>query len=91
MASLIRRFVATAITASVTGVTLPSLARIDQSKDTIKIRRSREASEDLKVQDGLLFNAVRYGDLVEVTVEDINGARPSSVSRRNRRASLSGE
>jgi hypothetical protein len=26
------------------------------------------------VQDGLLFNAVRYGDQVEVTVEDINGA-----------------
>jgi len=51
------------------------IASVDEGKGTIKIRRSREATDDLKVQDGLLFNAVRYGDLVEVTVEDINGAK----------------
>ena len=32
-------------------------------------------SEEFKVQDGLLFDSVRYGDRVEVTVENIAGAR----------------
>jgi len=27
------------------------------------------------VQDGLLFNAVRFGDPVEITVQDIAGAK----------------
>jgi hypothetical protein len=27
------------------------------------------------VRDGLIFNAVRYGDQVEVTVENIDGAK----------------
>jgi Cu/Ag efflux protein CusF len=31
------------------------------------------ATATLKVQDGLLFNAVKPGDQVEVTVEQING------------------
>lgn len=34
-----------------------------------------DGTADLKVHDGLLFNAVRYGDQVEVTVENIDGAR----------------
>jgi hypothetical protein len=51
------------------------VASIDERNDTIKIRRSPETTEELKVQDGLLFNAVRYGDPVEVTVENINGAK----------------
>jgi hypothetical protein len=51
------------------------VASIDERNDTIKIRRSAGTSEELKVQDGLLFNAVRYGDPVEVTVENINGAK----------------
>ena len=51
------------------------VASIDERNDTIKIRRSPETTVELKVQDGLLFNAVRYGDLVEVTVENINGAK----------------
>jgi len=51
------------------------VASVDESKDMIEIQRSRDATEDLRVQDGLLFNAVRYGDLVEVTVEDINGTK----------------
>jgi hypothetical protein len=51
------------------------VASIDERNDTIKIRRSAGTTEELKVQDGLLFNAVRYGDPVEVTVENINGAK----------------
>lgn len=51
------------------------VASVDESKDTIKIQRSPETAEELKVQDGLLFSAVRYGDPVQVTVENINGAR----------------
>ena len=39
------------------------------------MRLSADATADLKVRDGLLFNAIRYGDEVEVTVEDINGAK----------------
>jgi len=51
------------------------VASVDESTDTIKIQRSSEIVEELKVQDGLLFSAVRYGDPVQVTVENINGAR----------------
>ena len=51
------------------------VASVDESNDTIKIQRSPQTAEELKVQDGLLFSAVRYGDPVEVTVENINGAR----------------
>jgi hypothetical protein len=50
------------------------VASVDESNDTVRIRQSQETTA-LKVQDGLLFNAVRYGDHVEVTVEDINGAK----------------
>ena len=51
------------------------VASVDESKDTIKIQRSPQTTEELKVQDGLLFSAVRYGNPVQVTVENINGAR----------------
>ncbi|HVX76307.1 MAG TPA: hypothetical protein VHB49_09275 [Bradyrhizobium sp.] len=51
------------------------VASVNESNDTIKIRRSPEATEELKLQDGLLLDAVRYGDHVEVIVEDINGAQ----------------
>ncbi|HMF47195.1 MAG TPA: hypothetical protein VK603_01035 [Candidatus Saccharimonadales bacterium] len=33
------------------------------------------AVANFKVQDGLIFNAVRYGDQVEITVENIEGAK----------------
>lgn len=48
---------------------------VDEGSDTIKIRLSSDAVEQLRVQDGLLFNAVRYGDRVEVTVQTIAGAK----------------
>ena len=51
------------------------VAAVDERDDLITVRLSPNATADLKVRDGLLFNAVRYGDQVEVTVEDINGAK----------------
>jgi hypothetical protein len=51
------------------------VAAVDERNDRITVRLPSDATADLKVRDGLLFNAVRYGDQVEVTVEDINGAK----------------
>jgi hypothetical protein len=51
------------------------VAGVDERSGTIKIQRSQQTAEELKVQDGLLFSAVRYGDEVEVTVQNINGAK----------------
>ncbi|WP_407181147.1 hypothetical protein [Bradyrhizobium sp. STM 3562] len=48
---------------------------IDEANDTIKIRLSPETSQMLKVQDGLIFNAVRFGDQVKVLVQDIDGEK----------------
>jgi hypothetical protein len=48
---------------------------VDERGDTIRIRTSPEAVEPLKVMDGLLFDAVRYGDRVEVSVQEIAGAK----------------
>jgi Cu/Ag efflux protein CusF len=69
-------------TVGVAGLPRPSteafrgvVASVDERNDTIRIRRSPETTEEFRVQDGLLFNAVRYGDLVEVSVENINGAK----------------
>jgi hypothetical protein len=51
------------------------VASVDERSNTITIRRSSETTEEFKVQDGLLFDSVRYGDRVEVTVENIAGAK----------------
>lgn len=51
------------------------VASVDERNDTIKIRQAAETTEEFKVQDGLLFSAVRYGDQVDVTVENIGGAK----------------
>jgi hypothetical protein len=48
---------------------------IDERNDLITLRLASDASADFRVQDGLLFNAVRYGDQVEITVENIGGAK----------------
>jgi Cu/Ag efflux protein CusF len=50
------------------------VAAVDQQNDSITLRLSSDAMVSLKVRDGLLFNAVRYGDQVEVAVENIDGA-----------------
>lgn len=51
------------------------VASVDERNDTIKIQRSPETAEELKVRDGLLFDIVRYGDQVEVTVETVDGEK----------------
>jgi hypothetical protein len=51
------------------------VAAVDERNDMITVRLPSDAIADLKVSDGLLFNAVRYGDQVEVTVENIDGAK----------------
>ncbi|KWV46911.1 hypothetical protein AS156_21060 [Bradyrhizobium macuxiense] len=48
---------------------------VDEGNDTIRIRLSADKTEPFKVQDGLLFNAVRFGDPVAITVQNISGAR----------------
>src|SRR5450631_4597555 len=60
-----------------------SVSKIDEPNGTITIQQtpdgtvgtSNAASSDFKVQDGLLFNALRAGDKVTFTVDDINGAK----------------
>ncbi len=49
--------------------------RVDQGNDTLTLRLASDAKEQFKVQDGLIFNAVRFGDAVEVTVQKIAGAK----------------
>jgi Cu/Ag efflux protein CusF len=51
------------------------VAAVDERNDRITVQLAPDARADLKVRDGLLFNAVRYGDRVEITVEDVDGAK----------------
>ena len=55
------------------------VASVDERNDSISVRLQSpskgETTEDFKVQDGLIFNAVRFGDSVAFTVETINGAK----------------
>jgi hypothetical protein len=51
------------------------VASVDERNDRISVRLAPDTTAELKVRDGLLFNAVRYGDQVEVTVENIDGAK----------------
>ena len=48
---------------------------VDQGNGTIGIRLSPDRNEFFKVQDGLIFDAVRFGDLVEISVQTFSGAR----------------
>ncbi len=52
-----------------------TVAAIDERNDSVTLRLASDVSTRLKVRDGLLFNAVRYGDQVEVTVETVDGVR----------------
>ena len=47
----------------------------DERGDRITVRLASQHDSDFKVQDGLIFNSVRNGDRVEITVEDIGGAK----------------
>ncbi|MCC8977491.1 hypothetical protein H8A92_01335 [Bradyrhizobium sp. 10BB] len=48
---------------------------VDERNDTLMIRLSAGRIEPFKVQDGLIFNAVRFGDPVEISVQNISGFR----------------
>lgn len=50
------------------------VAAVDERNDSITLRLRSDAVTKLKVRDGPLFNAVQ----VEVTVENIDGARRSA-------------
>ena len=52
-----------------------TIESVDEGNDTIKMRLSSGASQPLKVEDGLIFNAVRFGDQVEVSVQEIAGVK----------------
>jgi protein-tyrosine-phosphatase len=47
----------------------------DERNERITLRLAKDASGDFKVQDGLVFDMVRDGDRVEITVENIEGAK----------------
>jgi Cu/Ag efflux protein CusF len=55
---------------------------VDQGNDTIKIRLSPDKIEQFRVQDGLVFDSIRFGDEVEITVENITGAKTIVELRR---------
>lgn len=48
---------------------------IDERNDRLTVRLASNTPGDFKVQDGLVFDAVHTGDAVELTVENIAGAR----------------
>jgi Cu/Ag efflux protein CusF len=64
-------FAAKPATQSVRGM----VTSVDQGNDTISIRRASDNTEQFRVQDGLLFDSVRYGDQVEITIQNIAGAK----------------
>jgi hypothetical protein len=59
------------------------VASVNQRNDTLTIQLpSAGTSSDFKVQDGLIFDSVRYGDPVEITVEVIGGARTVTTLKK---------
>ena len=66
---------------SVTG----TISKVDEANGKIAIQQTQSgtvganpgsaAAEEFKVQDGLIFNAVKPGDKVVVTVTEIGGAK----------------
>jgi Cu/Ag efflux protein CusF len=60
------------------------VTKVDEVQGTIRIQYGQsgtvgstasDASEDFKVKDGLLFNALQPGDKVQFSVEQTNGAK----------------
>ena len=52
------------------------VANANERNDTLTIQLPSDGTTgDFKVQDGLIFNSVQYGDPVEITVETIDGTR----------------
>ena len=85
LATIVTFTLAGASTTSAQQVRSGVIAKIDESAGKITVRQidaettvggtSAGRTADFKLQDGLLFNALRYGDKVVFTVEDINGAK----------------
>jgi protein-tyrosine-phosphatase len=51
------------------------ITAIDERNDRISVRLIPDNNSVFKVQDGLIFNAIRKGDRVEITVENVGGAK----------------
>jgi Cu/Ag efflux protein CusF len=51
------------------------ITTIDERNDRITLRLASNVAADFKVQDGLIFDSVRSGDAVEITVENIDGTK----------------
>jgi protein-tyrosine-phosphatase len=54
------------------------VASVDERNDTISVRLQSSPTgpaQDFKVQDGLVFDAVRFGDKVAFTAETLKGTR----------------
>ena len=63
---------------------LGTISRLDEANGTIAIAEAQSgttgssaatASQDFKLQDGLVFNAFKEGDRVSFTVQDIGGVK----------------
>jgi hypothetical protein len=48
---------------------------VDERNDRITVRLTSDTTEDFRVQDGLVFDVVHNGDQVEITIENIDGAK----------------
>jgi Cu/Ag efflux protein CusF len=63
------------------GSRLGTISRLDEANGTITIAEAQTgsgadaASQEFKVQDGLVFNAVKEGDRISYTVQDIGGIK----------------
>lgn len=48
---------------------------VDERNDRITVRLPSDTTEDFRVQDGLVFDVIHKGDQVEITIENIDGAK----------------
>jgi protein-tyrosine-phosphatase len=48
---------------------------VDERNDQIRVWLDSDVSNNFKVQDGLIFNSVKSGERVEITVETLAGAK----------------
>ena len=59
-----------------------TVIKVDEQKGTIAVSQMQSGTvgstgeaQDFKLQDGLLFNALRPGDKISFTVSDVNGTK----------------
>jgi protein-tyrosine-phosphatase len=51
------------------------ITAVDERNDRIRVWLDSDVSSDFKVQDALIFNAIRSGERVEITVEMLGGTK----------------